>query len=71
MIFCKNINFEKIALNPNIYRNMAEKWPQNHRKPFFNIYMMFGQHFKHFFKNRKKSIFKIFFGFASTKLAEF
>ena len=40
---------------------MAGKWPQNHQKTFFNIYMMFGQHFKHFFKNRKKSIFEKFF----------
>ena len=40
---------------------MAGKWPQNHQKTFFNIYMMFGQHFKHFFKNRKKSILKNFF----------
>ena len=47
---------------------MAEKWPSNHQKPFFNIYMMFGQHFKHFFKNRKKSIFKIFFRICINKI---
>ena len=40
---------------------MAEKLSSNHRKSFFNIYMMFGQHFKHFFKNRKKIDFKHFF----------
>ena len=40
---------------------MARKWPQNHQNTFFNIYMIFGQHFKHFFKNRKKSIFENFF----------
>ena len=30
--------------------------------------MMFGQHFKHFFKNRKKSILKIFFRICINKI---